>query len=326
MKVFIIGGTGFIGYHSTLEFLKRGHSVSTISLPDIEIGDWFPKEAEIKYGNVFEMLKPELTKLFLGFDAIVYAVGPDDRVTPNAPAYDFFHNRLVEACTRVVSAAKSAKIKKCVVLNSYFAYFDRIYPQKLLAKHHPYIRCRVEQAESVINEGGNGMDVMVLELPYIFGTMPERIPLWKDILVKMLYEKKIIAYPKGGSTMISVEHVAEAVAGAVEHGNHAERYPIGDVNISWLEMLQIMLSSMEMANKRIITVPCFFASLYGRYLKIKDSRRGLESGLDYNHLFMDIMCQELYFDPSDSVAKLKYNRGGIEESINKTIKACMKDF
>ena len=25
MKVFIIGGTGFIGYHATLEFLQRGH-------------------------------------------------------------------------------------------------------------------------------------------------------------------------------------------------------------------------------------------------------------------------------------------------------------
>ena len=42
MNVFIAGGTGLIGYQSALEFLKRGHDVSSISLPDIEFGDWFP--------------------------------------------------------------------------------------------------------------------------------------------------------------------------------------------------------------------------------------------------------------------------------------------
>lgn len=325
MKIFIVGGTGFLGYYSTLEFLKRGHSVSTISLPDIKIGDWFPREAEIKYGNVFEMPKTELVTLFSGFDVLVYAVGPDDRVTPKAPAYEFFHERLVEACTRVISAAKSANVKKCVVLNSYFAYFDRIFPKRQLSQRHAYVKCRVEQAERVIKEGGNNMDVMVLELPYIFGAMPGRIPLWKDLLVDMLYKSKIILYPKGGSNMISVDHVAEAVAGAAEKGEHGKRYPVGDVNLSWVEMIRIMLNSMNMSSKKILSIPCFFASFYGKYHKFLNSRKGLESGLDYNHLFNDIMCRKLYFDPSESASELGYGRGGIEASIDKTIKACIQD-
>lgn len=326
MKVFIVGGTGFIGYYSALEFLNRGHSVTTISLPDIEIGEWFPKEVEIKYGNVFEMSKTEITALFLGFDAVVYAVGPDDRVTPKAPAYEFFHERLVEACSRVVSAAKSAGIKKCVVMNSYFAYFDRVFPQKKLSQRHSYIKCRIEQAERVISEGGNGMDVMVLELPYIFGTMPERVPLWKDILVKMLYENKIILYPKGGSNMISIEHVAEAVAGAVERGQHGRRYPIGDANLSWVEMLKFMLNYMNMSHKRIITLPCFLVSLKGRQMKREARKHGLEAGLNPIYIFKDILCKKFYFDPSDSAAELGYGRGGIQDSIKKTIEACIKDM
>lgn len=32
-NVFILGGTGRLGYHTTKELLKRGYSVSTISLP-----------------------------------------------------------------------------------------------------------------------------------------------------------------------------------------------------------------------------------------------------------------------------------------------------
>jgi len=144
MKIMIIGGTGFLGYHSLLEFIKRGHSVSTFSIPDIELGDWFPKEIEVRYVNVFEQEESILVESFRGYDALVYAVGPDDRVTPLAPAYEFFHERLVEACGRVVDAARKAGVKRCVVLNSYFAYFDRIWPEKQLADHHPYIKCRVE--------------------------------------------------------------------------------------------------------------------------------------------------------------------------------------
>ena len=54
MKIMIIGGTGFLGYHSLLEFRKRGHTVSTISIPDVKLENWFPKEVEVNYLNVFE--------------------------------------------------------------------------------------------------------------------------------------------------------------------------------------------------------------------------------------------------------------------------------
>lgn len=323
MKVFIVGGTGFIGYHSTLEFLKRGHKVSTLSLPDIKLGSWFPKEVDVNFGNIFEMTSEKLIKMFTGFDVLVYALGPDDRFTPKAPAYEFFHEKLVNACGRVVSAAKSAGINKCIVLNSYFAYFDRINPELKLSNHHPYIKCRIEQAEIVINMGGDDMAVIILELPYIFGTMPERTPLWKDLLVDMLQKNKVILYPKGGSSMISVEHVAEAIIGAVENGKHGARYPIGDVNYSWIQMIKVMLRSLNMENKKIITIPCFFASFYGKLHKIKLKKLGLEPGLDYDRLFSDVMCRTFYFDPSQSANELGYERGGIEESIDKTIKACL---
>lgn len=323
MNTFILGGTGFIGYHSALEFLKRGHSVTTLSLPDIELGSWFPDEIQVKYRDVFEMDFDELIGLFIDFDCLVYALGPDDRFTPDPPAYKYFHEYLVEKCGRIVSAARLAGVKRCVVLNSYFAYFDRKFPEYNLSEHHPYIKCRVEQAERVISEGMGKMDVMVLELPYIFGTMPGREPLWKDVLRKMRADGKIILYPKGGSSMISVEHVAEAIAGAAEQGKNGKRYTIGDSNLTWVEMLKIMTEAMGKGRKIIITIPCFPASVNGILHKMKDRRAGRESGLDYYHLFKDILCRNFFYDPSESALELGYGRGGIRESIKKTIRACL---
>lgn len=323
MKVFIVGGTGFLGYYATLEFLKRGHDVTTISLPDIELGDWFPKDkVEVKYGNVFKMPNDELIEVFRGYDAMVYAVGPDDRVIPPAPAYDFFHERLVVSCTKVVEAARDAGVKRCVVLNSYFAYFDRIWPEKKLAEHHPYIKCRIEQADSVIKAGGDKMDVMVLELGYIFGTMPERIPLWKDVLFERLRKMPIVMFPKGGTNMIAVEHIAEAIVGAIEQGEGGKRYTIGDENMSWKEWLRIILDTMGLEKRKILTIPTFLGTLYGKKLRKEDAKEGKEGGLNHARLFKDIQSQETYLDPTPSIKALGYKTGGLRESIIKTVKRC----
>ncbi|MFO7612531.1 MAG: NAD(P)H-binding protein [Clostridia bacterium] len=322
MKTLIIGGTGLLGYHAILELLKRGHTAAAVAIPDAVPGDWFPPEASVAYGDVFAMNPTELKELFRGYDAMVYAVGPDDRVTPKAPAHEFFHERLVEACARVVSAAREAGVRKCVVLNSYFAYFDRIWPEAGLAEHHPYIRCRVEQAERVICEGMGAMDVCVLELPYIFGTMPGRIPLWKDILIEYLRKSPVVFFPRGGTGMLSAKSVAEAIAGALENGVHGKRYLIGDENMEWKRLLGIMLDEMG-EKKKIVYIPEFAASLQGLKMKREHRAKGLESGLDPAHLFRDIQCRYLYIDAGESKVELGYDGGGLEDAIRETVRACL---
>jgi len=325
MKVFIVGGTGFLGYYATLEFLKRGHEVDTMALPDIPLGDWFPKDkVGVSYRNVFEMSHDDLVEVFKGYDAMVYAVGPDDRIIPKAPAYDFFHERLVEAGGRVVKGAKDGGVKKVAICNSYFAYFDREFPELELAEHHPYIKCRVEQAERCINIGGDDMDVMILELPYIFGTMPEREPLWKEIFVKKIEKMRgIIWFFKGGTVMMSVERVAESIAGAIERGRGGKRYPCGDECVSWKEWLSWITEAMEVKRK-IVAMPTFFGTCFGSYLRWKDKKEGKEGGLNHKRLFKDIQCRELYYDPTSTCEELGVSRGGLKDSVIETIKRCLE--
>lgn len=323
MKVMIIGGTGFLGYYASKSLLAKGHKVSTFSLPDIELGDWYPKEVAVSFGNVFEMDDAELQKVHKGYDAMVYAVGPDDRVTPQAPAYEFFHERLVEACVRVVNAAREAGIQRSVVLGSYFSYFDEIQPEKQLTKYHSYIRVRRVQETAAIAAGQGKMDVCVLRLPYIFGTMPEREPIWKDLLIARLIKDDPILYPKGGTAMLSVEAVGEAVAGAVERGEHGKTYPVSDVNLSWNEMLGIMLDEMGL-QKKIVNVPKFLAVLGGRQMKKEHEAEGKESGLDPIWLMRQIMTDYLYIDADETKQALGYKGGGIEESIRETVRRCLE--
>ena len=186
-KLMIVGGTGFLGYYTAQLALSKGYEVGSISILDDDLinkdlDSWYPKEIKNQLIDVFEADEDTLSKAMEGYDYLIYAVGPDDRYTPKAPAYEFFHYRLVDSVAKVFRAAEKAGIKKGVVYNSYFAYFDRRYPEMHLKEKHPYIRCRVEQA-ATLNEQKKNMEVVVLELPYIFGSMDARMPIWRDVFL-----------------------------------------------------------------------------------------------------------------------------------------------
>jgi len=324
MRIMIVGGTSFLGYFTAKTALDRGYGVGSLSLHDIDLGGWYPKEIKIKYGDVFSMDENALTNAFYGYDALVYSVGPDDRITPPAPAYAFFYERLVKHCAKVFRAARSAGIRRSVVFNSYFATFHRLYPEKKLCEHHPYIRCRIEQAQRLISESTGKMDVMVLELPYIFGAMPQRTPLWKEVFIERLFRAPVIFFTKGGTTMIHARHVAEAAVGALEKGVHGVLYPVGDENHTYDQMLRWMMEGLKI-KKPIVHIGKRLAAFSAGLISKKEIAAGYEPGLDPKQLMLDIMGEELYIpmDTIDDTAKtLGHGRGGVQQGIIEAMQAC----
>lgn len=90
MKLIIVGGTGLLGYHATDVALERGYEVTSLAIDDASANEWYPKEVKQIIGDVFKMSEEELINVFKGFDEMIYAVGPDDRYSPNEDAYNFF--------------------------------------------------------------------------------------------------------------------------------------------------------------------------------------------------------------------------------------------
>ena len=328
-KLMIVGGTGFLGYYTAKLALSRGYEVASISILDDDLenkdlASWYPKEIKNTILDVFEASEEELEKAIKGYDYMIYAVGPDDRYTPKAPSYEFFHHRLVDCCAKVFRAAENAGVKKAAVYNSYFAYFDRRYPEMKLAEKHPYIRCRVEQAK-LLNEQKSKMEVVVLELPYIFGSMEARVPIWRDVFLnRYVNGHKTVFFSKGGTTMIAIEHIAEAGIGALEYGQNGERYPIGDENRSFKWMLSYM-SECKGVKKKVVLPPTWMCVLGAKAIQNKDKKEGLEGGLNFGLVMKEIMSRDMVIEPEvmDRVNKeLHISRGGLEEAIQKTMDRC----
>lgn len=320
-KVMIVGGTGFLGYYAGMEFLRRGYEVASLAIPDVNLEGWYPGEIHVVEGDVFTLSQDMLMDHFKGYYALVYAVGPDDRSVPDAPASLFFKEKLVETSARVFEAARRSGIKRAVLLGSYLSHFHRKWPQLKLAQRHPYIRARADQAEAVLEASGSEMETMILELPYIFGSMPNRIPLWKGVFFDRLLKMNPVFYPDGGSSMICVENVAEAIAGAVENGSGGTRYPVGDQNLRWKEMFSIMFRAIGV-RRRFVHVPHWMAAVAGRVIMRRERRRDKEPGLNLALIFKDIISREFYLEAGSSAALLRHGSCDVKLAIADTARAC----
>lgn len=328
-KVFIAGGTGFLGYPVAKLFLDRGAKVDTIALKnELPNLDFMDKRINLSFGNLFEMKDEEIAKLFTGkgYNAFVYALGPDDRVTPKAPAYEYFHEFLVEKCYNAIKLAKNAGVKKVAILGSYFAYFNKQLNGKL-EKYHPYIRARVEQEERCLSLADDNFTVCILELPYIFGVGENRKPIWKDSFLKYFDGYKKVFFPKGGGTaIIERSGVAEAVYACLALGKTGT-FPIASDNITYKEMLEIMLKSLN-DNRKIVELPAFLCALGSKGLVKKHKREGKEAGLYYPKLMNGVLNKKFYIDVEKCKNNLNFSEFGFNcgKNAKEAIKTTMKSL
>jgi len=321
MKIFVLGGTGFIGYHAVLELLRRGHEVTVLAL-DLPDEGLLPDEVELQLADFDACTDDQVRELLDGHDGVVFAIGLDDRHVPPAPAYDAFHAANVVPAQRLFGLASEVGVRRGALCGSMFTYFDRIWPERELATHHPYVRARAAQAHAAI-DAGSGMEVAVLELPYIFGSMPGRIPLWAP-LIDYLRSPWPLFYTTGGTTMVSVARVAEAVAGAMEHNGASGCYPVGDVDMSWEQLLGT-LGELVGKSKRVIAVPKPVLKPALWLYMVKTRLGGREHGL-HPVRFMDVQTIETFFRDEDLAAAreaLRFGSGGLEQAFRDTVHAAL---
>jgi dihydroflavonol-4-reductase len=317
--VLILGGPGFIGYHATRVLQGRGYSVTAVGLPPAPEPGLFSPETRVVLKDLNALADSEVLDLLRGHHAVVFAAGADDRVTPRRPAWPFFRAANVETAQRFFALARKAGVKRGVLLSSYFAHFARTRPELELAKHHPYIRSRLEQEQACLDAALPDLELTILELPYIFGAMPGRVPLWRP-LVKYVAATPLLFYTRGGTNMLAVEHVAEAICGAIERGKAGERYLIGDENLTWIEFLDRLGRALG-RRKRVFTMPNWVVLPALAGVKLLHRLQGKEGGLDPVHL-LELQSINTFFDPEPSRRALGYGSGGLDRAFVETVEAC----
>jgi nucleoside-diphosphate-sugar epimerase len=322
VKVFMIGGTGLLGSQAARELIARGHSVSSIALPPIPPGALLPPEMGIDFGNYMEMTDNELRRRFEGCEGFVFAAGIDERVEGPPPVYEMFRKYNIDPLERMLRIAKEAGVRRAVICGSYFSHFDKVRPEDQLARWHPYIRSRVDQEAMALSFAGPGFDVGILELPYIFGTQQGRKPVWIFLVEQIRGMKGATLYPRGGTTMVTVRQVGQAVAGALERTHGGVCWPIGWWNMTWQEFLTIVHRHMGCPDKKIITIPAWLFTMGTRRIKKAQEAAGREGGLDLAK-FASLQCSNQFIDRAMGCEPLGVTDDDIDAAIGESIKLCL---
>lgn len=259
-------------------------------------------------------------------DALLYTLGPDDRVMPAAPAYGFFHERLVEKAESICRAAKRAGVKKIVALGSYFAHFNAESGNKL-EKSHPYIRARARQEERLLALSDENCSVCVLQLPYIFGVTEGRVPIWRESFLSHYDGFSSVFITRGGTAATTVEGVAQLCVAAAFYGEGGKRYPVGGVNVTFKELLEKMLFYAK-DGRKVRLVPAWLAALGAKGVLKEYAAAGKESGLNPVKLMTQIQNRYFYVDAAKTENALRFAELGfspvrdIDRSVQESMRAC----
>jgi nucleoside-diphosphate-sugar epimerase len=122
--------------------------------------------------------------------------------------------------------------------------------------------------------------------------------------------------------MVTVQQVAQAIAGAVEKGRSGERYPIGGINREWKEMLEKIIGYMGL-EKKVVTIPTFLAKLYAITLRRKHKKENKESGLE-PVAFMDLQSKKTFIDPEPVMRELGYLPDDLDRAMKEAILECVR--
>lgn len=234
MNVLVIGGSGLIGGEAALHLRAQGHDVAIMS----RYAPQAPVLAELPFvpGNYIEddLRDGRLS----GYDALVFCAAADIRNVPmdgSATPEEVYRRANDEAVPRAIESARDAGIGRVV-------YIGTFYPQ--VAAHRigecPYVtsRYRTDQAVRALN--GEGFCVCTLDLPFVLGHIPgSDVPHIAALVQYAAGHLDLPVFaPPGGTNHITSRSVAQAVLGALEHGEGGEAYLIGDENLSWKAYLE----------------------------------------------------------------------------------------
>ncbi|MEV5647271.1 NAD-dependent epimerase/dehydratase family protein [Nocardia sp. NPDC052254] len=239
MKILIIGGTGMIGAHAARHLRAHGDEVTVAGRGPIPAESPVAGFAQIQG----DYTVPSFTlEQLAAFDGVVFAAGQDVRhKKPEDDSREFWANTQSVGVPRFAELAKQAGVRRFVQVGS---YYHQLRPD--LAEHNPYIAARKAADEGARALADDSFVACTLNPPSIIGAVPgpsarryRRMVSWAAGREPGIPDFA----PIGGTNYMSADSLAQAIRGALLHGEPGAAYLVGDQNLSYREFFQMLVDA-----------------------------------------------------------------------------------
>jgi uncharacterized protein YbjT (DUF2867 family) len=223
MKVFVTGGTGFVGNHVVKELLEKGHQVKALVRPGSEHKIKRPDEVDVFPGSVEEVA--DLSRGMEGCDAVIHLVGIIRAFPNRGVTFEKLHT---EATANVIAAAKEVGVATLLHMSTLGATEDGA---------TPYLRTKFA-AEELVRE--SGLKYTIFRPSLIFGPGGEAVKMFADMVKKIAVP--IIGDGKYRFQPVSVFTVAQGFTKALEmEESHGKTLDVGGPdNVTFDEIMDTL--------------------------------------------------------------------------------------
>lgn len=218
MKVYVTGGTGFVGSHLAHKLAWAGHEVTLGGLSTEGVID-LPEDAEVEQINV---TNPDSLD-FSGHDAVIHLVGLSPLFKPKVP----YHQIHIEGTENVIEACEEAEIDRYIHMSALGAdpegntEYLRTKGEAQTLVENSSLEWTVFRPSVIFGEGGQFIDFTEsLLTPFVTalpGSNPKFQPLYVedigDLFVETVEDEKHIhqIYDFGGPEVHSMKDIAKLI-------------------------------------------------------------------------------------------------------------------
>jgi nucleoside-diphosphate-sugar epimerase len=322
MRVFLTGGTGFIGGHVAHRLRARADDVRVLV-------------RDLEKGRALEALGCELVVGDLGDEAAIAAgLEGSDALIHNAAVYEVGipaseHRAMYEAnvlgTERVLRAALAAQTPKVVYVSTVGAFgnthgevVDESYehPGKEFTSYYEQTKYEAHQiAERLIAE--EGLPCVIVQPGGVYGP-DDHSAIGQQINQFLAGRMPMIAFPELGMNMVHVEDVAAGILLALDKGVPGEAYVLGGEITTMRELIATVgrVAGKE-PPKRAIPTPMLKAmtpvgGLVGKIMGQPPNLRELISSAD---------GVTFWAKHDKAIAELGYSPRGLEAGLRDTLAA-----
>lgn len=269
MKLFVTGGTGFLGQAVVRECLARGHGVRAM-VRDRHAR--LPAGAEAVEARFDPAGLEALTRAIEGSEVILHLAGKVSRDPKDSADMHWIH---VEATQLLLEAARRAGARRFVLASTSGtiavskdagrpATESDHAPLELVGRW-PYYMSKVLQEKVVLQQNAEDrLDVVVLNPSLLLGPGDERLSSVGDVL--NVLNGRVPAVTSGTAAFVDVRDCAPAFVAAVERGRRGQRYLLNGANMSVRSFFERIARAGDVSPPKL-KLPSKWALLSARVLE-----------------------------------------------------------
>ncbi|MFK8186123.1 MAG: hopanoid-associated sugar epimerase [Phormidesmis sp.] len=317
MKVFVTGGTGFVGANVVRLLLQEGHTVRALVRATSQGGNLAGLPVEKVESDLND---PQLWQKMQGCDALFHIAAHYSLWQADAQV---LHESNVLGTRHCLAAAKRAGVGRTVYTSSVAAIgagpagkvVDETYQSPVEKLIGYYKKSKYWAEQEAIAAAKAGQDVVIVNPTSPIGEWDIKPTPTGDIILRFL-QRKMPFYLNTGLNFVDVQDVAWGHLQAFQKGKAGERYILGNENVSLKELLDV-LSQLTGLAAPASTIPAWIPLAVAWTEEKVLARLGKAPTVPIDGVRM--ASQKMYYDSTKAISELGMPQTPIRKALQREI-------